>query len=282
MPKSTKKTVKNKVAKKKTVKKVAKKPVKKVAKKVAKKKPVVKKPVKKKVVKKPVKKVAKKKVVKKTTKKAVKKAVKPKKTRKKKGSFEEKANALVKKGRDRGFITYDELLKEFPNIEDDIVSLDVLYTKFSDHKIDVLDSGGLLDAGEEEVIIKKYSYSRGSTRHDSIQMYLKEIGQYPLLVAQEEKELAQRIERGEEEARNLLARANLRLVVSIAKKYAGRSPDLTLLDLIQEGNLGLFKAVDKFEWERGYKFSTYATWWIRQAKYEFLFIWLRLFQNINK
>ncbi len=241
MPKSTKKTTKKKVVKtKKVVKKVAKKtPVKKT-----------------------------KKTVKKVVKKAVKKVAKSKKTvksRKKGKSFEEKANILVKKGRDRGFITYDELLKEFPNIEDDIVSLDVLYTKFGDHKIDVLDSGGLLDAGEEEVLTKKYSYSRGSTRHDSIQMYLKEIGQYPLLVAQEEKELAQRIERGEEEARNLLARANLRLVVSIAKKYAGRSPDLTLLDLIQEGNLGLFKAVDKFEWERGYKFSTYATWWIRQA-----------------
>jgi len=96
-------------------------------------------------------------------------------------------------------------------------------------------------------------------------MYLKEIGRYPLLVAQEERDLAQRIEKGEEEARNLLARANLRLVVSIAKKYAGRSPDLTLLDLIQEGNLGLFKAVDKFDWTKGYKFSTYATWWIRQA-----------------
>ena len=226
------------------------------------KKPAKKKTAKKKAVKKAVKKKAKKTV------KKVKKTAKPKKTtkpRKKKNSFDEKADALVKKGRDRGFITYDELLKEFPNIEEDIISLDELYAKFSDHKIDVLDSGGLLDAGEEEVLSKKYSYSRGSARNDSIQMYLKEIGQYPLLTAQEEKELAQRIEKGEEEAKNLLARANLRLVVSIAKKYAGRSPDLTLLDLIQEGNLGLFKAVDKFEWERGYKFSTYATWWIRQA-----------------
>ena len=96
-------------------------------------------------------------------------------------------------------------------------------------------------------------------------MYLKEIGQYPLISAHEEKELAKRIEAKEEEAVNLLARANLRLVVSIAKKYIGRSPDLTLLDLIQEGNLGLFKAVSKFDWRKGYKFSTYATWWIRQA-----------------
>jgi len=96
-------------------------------------------------------------------------------------------------------------------------------------------------------------------------MYLKEIGQYPLLTAHKEKEFARRIEEGDEEAKNLLARANLRLVVSIAKKYANRSPNLTLLDLIQEGNLGLFRAVEKFDWRRGYKFSTYATWWIRQA-----------------
>jgi len=96
-------------------------------------------------------------------------------------------------------------------------------------------------------------------------MYLKEIGQYPLISGAQEKELARRIEAGDDEAKTLLARSNLRLVVSIAKKYVGRSPDLTLLDLIQEGNLGLFKAVDKFDWTKGYKFSTYATWWIRQA-----------------
>jgi len=100
---------------------------------------------------------------------------------------------------------------------------------------------------------------------DPIQMYLKEIGKVSFLTAKEEKELAKRIEKGDEEAKNRLALANLRLVVSIAKKYVGRSPNLTMLDLIQEGNLGLFKAVKKFDWRRGYKFSTYATWWIRQS-----------------
>ena len=118
----------------------------------------------------------------------------------------------------------------------------------------------MLELEDDDSLLKKTS-----GKYDSIQIYLKEIGRYKLLSAAEERDFAQRIERGEEEARNLLARANLRLVVSIAKKYIGRSPNLTLLDLIQEGNLGLFKAVDKFDWTKGYKFSTYATWWIRQA-----------------
>ncbi len=186
---------------------------------------------------------------------------------KKAQDFEIRTLRLMAKGKDRGFVTYDEILKEFPHIEDDITFLDELYGKLSTSGIDVLEGGGMLDIKNEDLIVeKKHSYGgKSESSYDSIQMYLKEIGQYPLIPATEEKELARRIEKGDIEAKNLLARANLRLVVSIAKKYVGRSPDLTLLDLIQEGNLGLFKAVDKFDWTKGYKFSTYATWWIRQA-----------------
>jgi RNA polymerase primary sigma factor len=173
-----------------------------------------------------------------------------------------KEEVLIRKGRERGFVTYDEILREFPHIEDNILFLDELYDKLAQVGIDVLESGGLLE--DTDTVLKKYSAGNGTSK-DSIQMYLREIGQYPLLSASEERGLAQRIEAGDGEAKNLLAKANLRLVVSIAKKYVGRSPDLTLLDLIQEGNIGLFKAVEKFEWAKGYKFSTYATWWIRQA-----------------
>ncbi|MGB3922135.1 MAG: sigma-70 family RNA polymerase sigma factor [Minisyncoccia bacterium] len=175
-----------------------------------------------------------------------------------------KIEHLVTRGKERGFVTYDEILKEFPNIETDIALLDELYEKFSTLGIDVLEGGGLLEMPEEKTG-KQYVYSRGDSSYDSIQMYLREIGQYPLIAGSMEKELAKRIEAGDMDAKNLLMKANLRLVVSIAKKYANRSPDLTLLDLIQEGNLGLHKAVEKFDWTKGFKFSTYATWWIRQA-----------------
>lgn len=189
----------------------------------------------------------------------------PKKT-KEEMVYETKANALLQRGKDRGFVTYDEILKEFPNIEIDVMFLDYLYEKLSTAGIDILEGGGLLNfKQEEEDMLKKYAMNKSDSTYDSIQMYLKEIGQYPLISGSEEKELAKRIQAGDTEAKNLLAKANLRLVVSIAKKYANRSPDLTLLDLIQEGNLGLFKAVDKFDWSKGFKFSTYATWWIRQS-----------------
>ncbi|MDP2651008.1 MAG: sigma-70 family RNA polymerase sigma factor, partial [bacterium] len=212
----------------------------------------------------------KKKILTKTTKassrkvlsKKIKKAPPVKKRTKKQVDDEVRLERLAARGKERGFVTYDDILKEFPNIEQDIVFLDHLYERLSTLGVDILEGGGLLEMPQED---KKYAYSKGDSAYDSIQMYLKEIGQYPLISGNMEKELARRIESGDEEAKNLLAKANLRLVVSIAKKYANRSPDLTLLDLIQEGNLGLFKAVDKFDWTKGYKFSTYATWWIRQA-----------------
>src|ERR1035437_2650352 len=190
-----------------------------------------------------------------------------KKNQKKFEEIEIKTGRLLARGRNRGFVTYDEILKEFPTIEDDIVLLEELYEKLHTAGTDILEGGGLLEVPHEEEKLpgKKYEYGKSESSYDSIQMYLKEIGQYSLISGGMEKELAKRIEAGDIEAKNLLARANLRLVVSIAKKYVGRSPDLTLLDLIQEGNLGLFKAVDKFDWTKGYKFSTYATWWIRQA-----------------
>ncbi|MFT5849410.1 MAG: RNA polymerase primary sigma factor [Patiriisocius sp.] len=217
--------------------------------------------------KKTTKKVAAKKVVAKTPAKkvAAKKVVKKKLTKSQK-LLEAKSSELMKLGRERGYVTFDEILKFFPQIEKEVPFLELMYERFSIAGIDVLQSGGMLgDDQSVGVIERKNAYKRNDNSHDSIQMYLREIGQYPLLTAQEERDLAQRILDGDEEARNLLARANLRLVVSIAKKYVGRSPDLTLLDLIQEGNLGLFKAVDKFDHLKGFKFSTYATWWIRQA-----------------
>ena len=188
----------------------------------------------------------------------------PKVTKKAK-VLEDKVQRLLFRGKEKGFVTYDEILKEFPHVEENIMFLEELYLKLGESGIDVLEGGGMLDPHADEIAAKKMGYGRTDGSYDSIQMDLKEIGQYPLISASMEKELARRIEAGDTEAKNLLARANLRLVVSIAKKYVGRSPDLTLLDLIQEGNLGLFKAVDKFDWKKGYKFSTYATWWIRQA-----------------
>ncbi len=183
--------------------------------------------------------------------------------------IQERQKTLIEKGKKRRFVTFEEILKSFPDIEDDILFLDDLYAKLNDAGIDVLESGSLLSSESEmETQLAEISgkrYDRERTSYDSIQMYLKEIGKYPLIRASEEKDLARRIQAGDEEARNLLAQANLRLVVSVAKKYSTRSSDLTLLDLIQEGNIGLYKAVEKFDWERGFKFSTYAMWWIRQS-----------------
>ena len=169
---------------------------------------------------------------------------------------------LLKKGEERGFVTTSEILYSFPNIERDIEGLEKIYDSFKEKGVQIKEVQEFL-----EVKTKKEKKGKKPIlgKIDPIQMYLKEIGKASFLTAREEKELAKKIELDDEEAKNKLALANLRLVVSIAKKYVGRSPNLTLLDLIQEGNLGLFKAVKKFDWRKGYKFSTYATWWIRQS-----------------
>lgn len=172
----------------------------------------------------------------------------------------DKEEEIIKKGKERGFITYDDIIKIFPDLEKDISYLDSLYEKLSAAGVDILDGSNLLDMDEDS-----NKFTMDESGRDSIQIYLKEIGQYPLLSSEEERELAKRIEMGDEEAKNILMRANLRLVVTFAKKYVGRSPNLTLLDLIQEGNLGLYKAVEKYDFSKGYKFSTYACWWIRQG-----------------
>lgn len=176
----------------------------------------------------------------------------------------DKFQKLLKKGKERGFVTFSEILFFFPEVERDIKGLDRLYEDLEKEGIEIREAKELLPEIKKESPAPKVS-SGADVKIDPIQIYLKEIGQISFVTAEEEKELAKKIEKGDKEAKNKLARANLRLVVSIAKRYVGRSPNLTLLDLIQEGNLGLFRAVEKFDWRRGYKFSTYATWWIRQS-----------------
>jgi len=176
---------------------------------------------------------------------------------------------LIRIGRPRGFVTDTEILSRFPHIEDDILFLEELYDRLEKANVKVIETSQLIEVGDKSEISEKEL--QGATEidepylPDAVQMYLKEIGKTPLLTVEEEKELAKRAEKGDEEARQQLIRANLRLVVSIAKRYVHRSPHLNILDLIQEGNIGLSKAVDKFDYRKGFKFSTYATWWIRQA-----------------
>lgn len=174
--------------------------------------------------------------------------------------------SLIEKGRSRGFITQAEILNAFPQIEKDISGLEGLYERLESLNINVIESAKVFEPSvQTEEKRKRAEEFEEAVTSDSVQMYLREIGQYPLITGDEEVELAKRIEKGDESARQKLALSNLRLVVSIAKKYVGRSANLTLLDLIQEGNIGLFKAVEKFDFHKGFKFSTYATWWIRQA-----------------
>jgi RNA polymerase primary sigma factor len=211
---------------------------------------------------------------KKTIKKVKKKTAKAvKKVKAEKLDWEKEIALLTSRGKVRGFLTEAEIIHVLPELEKNIPAVEDL--------LELLDSQGI-EVVEQEVASvwqqpvevdekpksKKErqvadSYNLGDIYNDSIQMYLREIGKRSLLKGPEEVELAKRINRGDELARKKLIEANLRLVVSIAKKYMGRN--LGLLDLIQEGNLGLFRAVEKFDWRKGYKFSTYATWWIRQA-----------------
>ncbi|PIZ99351.1 MAG: RNA polymerase sigma factor RpoD, partial [Candidatus Komeilibacteria bacterium CG_4_10_14_0_2_um_filter_37_10] len=174
----------------------------------------------------------------------------------------EKIDRLLNKGRLRGFLTEDEVVYTFQEIEDYIEDYEIFLDRLDDSGIlIIIPDGGILDAEMNKDKVKLADLIDLSA--DSIQMYLREIGRVSLLKNYEEVSLAKRKEKNDMEARSKLITANLRLVVSIAKKFVGRN--LSLLDLIQEGNIGLFKAVEKFDYRKGYKFSTYATWWIRQA-----------------
>ena len=177
---------------------------------------------------------------------------------------------LIKKGRDQGFLTQDEILEVFPDAEKRLLELDDLYDRLLAEGIDVFESveAEEIDSDEKakeklEREIEILSKLGGAESTDPVRQYLREIGKVPLLIAEEEVELAKRYEKGEKAPKDKLTESNLRLVVSIAKKYIGRG--LSLLDLIQEGNQGLIRAVEKYDWRKGFKFSTYATWWVRQA-----------------
>ncbi len=180
---------------------------------------------------------------------------------------EEALGELIARGKTRGFITDSEILYFFPKIEENPAFLETVYDKLEETGLKVLETSSLIESKPEEVSEEelKHALDFEGDLPDAVQVYLKEIGKTPLLTASEEKELAKAAEKGVEEARQRLIKANLRLVVSIAKRYVNRTPNLSILDLIQEGNIGLSKAVEKFDYRKGFKFSTYATWWIRQA-----------------
>lgn len=175
--------------------------------------------------------------------------------------FSELMIHLIEKGTSMGFVTYQEILQVVPDIEESVNLVDELFEVLAQRGIEVRESKPLLEIGEGSAT--KDDAELSDISDDSVRMYLREIGQYPLLTSDEEVAIAKRIVKGDQSAKMRLAQANLRLVVSIAKKYIGRG--LSLPDLIQEGNLGLMRAVDKFDHSKGFKFSTYATWWIRQA-----------------
>ena len=185
-------------------------------------------------------------------------------------TLEQAKEQLTELGKKRGILTYEEIAERLSGFDLDSDQMDEFYEYLADQGIEVISESDL-DADpdiddlskEEEFDLNDLSVPPGVKINDPVRMYLKEIGRVPLLSAEEEIELAKRIEQGDEEAKRRLTEANLSLVVSIAKRYVGRG--MLFLDLIQEGNMGLLKAVEKFDYRKGYKFSTYATWWIRQA-----------------
>jgi len=184
-------------------------------------------------------------------------------------TYEERKKELIEKGTEAGYITYEQLATSLKGLDLDSDSLDDLYNSLMEANIQVVTDEDL--AGDDDIeadggiddLLKDSTLAKELTINDPVRMYLKEIGKISLLTLEEEMDLSARIVAGEEDAKNKLAESNLRLVVSIAKRYVGRG--MLFLDLIQEGNIGLMKAVEKFDAEKGYKFSTYATWWIRQA-----------------
>ena len=184
-----------------------------------------------------------------------------------KGREKKKLENLIKRGKGKKYVTDLEILYFFPDIEHNIPLLEKIYDVLEKNGIGVIETEQLLKTSEEpsEKEMEKIGSAPQEVLPDAVQMYLKEIGKTPLLKSEEEVALAKRKDKGEEKARQQLMKANLRLVVSIAKKYVHRSPNLSILDLIQEGNIGLSRAVEKFDHRKGFKFSTYATWWIRQA-----------------
>ena len=188
-------------------------------------------------------------------------------------TLEERENSLIEKGKVKGFITYEELAFELKGLDIDNDALDNLYNKLVENNISVVAEADVdADSGEakipekeleEPVLLSDEDITKDININDPVRMYLKEIGRISLLSSEEEMEISKRVALDDKEAKRILAESNLRLVVSIAKRYVGRG--LLFLDLIQEGNIGLMKAVEKFDYDKGYKFSTYATWWIRQA-----------------
>lgn len=178
-------------------------------------------------------------------------------------TFEERKEELVKLGKKQGFITYEDLATALKGLDLDSDSLDDLYNVFNENNIPIVSEEESDSGNADKILLDDSILTKDLTINDPVRMYLKEIGQIKLLTTQEELDLADRILEGDDTAKTVLAEANLRLVVSIAKRYVGRG--MLFLDLIQEGNIGLMKAVEKFDVTKGYKFSTYATWWIRQA-----------------